>query len=70
MKIEAWDEDVVNDDFIGSAYIDLTKYYRSPGTTFNEAIQAEKYGKKAGTINLMIQYYGPSVQPGAMVRII
>ena len=65
MKVEAWDEDPVNDDFIGETTINIEKYRVQPQVT-SEYVQLQKKSKKnAGRVMMSIQYINPGTGTGS-----
>lgn len=65
LKLEAWDEDVIKDDFVGEATISLDKF-KGNQQGVKEYVQVKKNGKNSGRIMLNIRYIaekGPQNTP-------
>lgn len=62
MLVTVYDEDIVSDDVVGSANIELKKYFENPiehegiEKSYSESIKICFEGKESGTLKLKIQY--------------
>ena len=59
MKLEAWDKDHINDDFIGSAMVSLSKFTSILSQQVTEYVEVFNKGENVGRVMLVLQYIPP-----------